>query len=70
MVDSEQEPEAPEGNPKPKGKTQKEIYKVVEQLAKMELKQRKYEGDEEGHEELSNYWLKYKIWDVWEQWRA
>ena len=50
VVDSEQEPEAPKGNPKPQGKTQKEIDEVEEQLAKMELKQRKYEGAEEGHE--------------------
>ena len=31
------------------------IDKVVEELAKFEIKQREKEGDEEGLEELSNY---------------
>ena len=34
---------------------------IVEQKAKFEPEQRKKEGDEEGLKELSNYWLKLRI---------
>ena len=49
---------------------QANIDEVVEQMAKMEIKQRKDEGDEESHEQLSNHWLKFKIWKVEEEWQA
>ena len=60
MIDLEKEPEVPKINRKTKEKTQEEIDEVVEQLAKFEITQRKNEGDEEGHEGLSNYWLRFK----------
>ena len=40
------------------------IDDVVEDLVKMELKQRDKEGDTEGFEAGSNHWLKFKIWQV------
>ena len=43
---------------------------ALEQLANFELEQRKKEGDEEGFEKLSNYWLKFKINQVEEEWKA
>ena len=36
----------------------------------MEIKQRENEGDEEGLEQLSNYWLKFKIDQVKDEWKA
>ena len=38
-----------------------EIDKAVEELTKLEIKQREKEGDEDGLEELSNYWLKFDM---------
>ena len=32
------------------------------------MEQRRNEGDEEGYEQLSDYWLKYKIWQVEQEW--
>ena len=43
---------------------------ALELLANFELEQRKKEGDEEGFEKLSNYWLKFKINQVEEEWKA
>ena len=61
MLDSGKEPEVPERNPKTKKQKHKqEIDEVVEQLAKFERPKRKKEGNEEGHEENSNYWLRLK----------
>ena len=40
------------------------IDDVVEELAKMELSQREKEGDDEGFEQKSDHWLKFKIWKV------
>ena len=40
----------------------------MEELVKFELKQRENEGDETGLEELSNYWLKFKIYQVEQEW--
>ena len=37
------------------------IDKAVEERAKFEIRQRETKGDEEGLEELSNYWLKFEI---------
>ena len=53
-----------------KEKDQKEIDKVVEEMALFEIKQRKKDGDEEGYEELSNYWLQFKISRVEDEWNA
>ena len=39
-------------------------------MAKMEMKQREMEEDEEGHEQLSNHWLKFKICQVEEEWKV
>ena len=39
---------------------------TTEKMAQMEIKQRENEGDEEGLEQLSNYWLKFKI----DEWKA
>ena len=65
----------PEKKDKPKSqkekeKKQTEIDKVVEQLAIFKIKQREKEGDEESHEQLSNYWLRYKISRVEDSWNA
>ena len=49
---------------------QAEIDKIVEEMAKMEIKQREIEGDEEGHEQLSDHLLKFKIWQVEGEWKA
>ena len=49
---------------------QAKIDEVVEQLAKMEIKERKDEGDKESHEQLSNHWLKFKIWKFEQEWAA
>ena len=43
---------------------------VVDELAKMELNQREKEGDEKGFEQLSQQWLKFKIWKVEQKWAA
>ena len=43
---------------------------TTEEMAKMEIKQREKEGDEEGLEQLSNYWLKFKIDQVKDEWKA
>ena len=48
----------------------KEQEKVVEELVKFKLKQREKEGDEAGLEEFSNYWLKFKIDQVEEEWKT
>ena len=37
------------------------IDKAVEERAKFEIRQRETKGDEEGMEELSNYWLKFDM---------
>ena len=47
---------------------QEEHDKVLEELAKFEIKQRKADGDEEGHEQLSKYWLKLKIYQLESDW--
>ena len=39
-------------------------------MALFEIKQRKRDGDEEGHKELSNYWLQFKISRVEDEWNA
>ena len=38
------------------------IDEAVKALVEMELIQRKKEGDLEGYEEGSEYWLKFNIW--------
>ena len=38
------------------------IDEAVKALVEMELKQRKKEGDLEGYEAGSEYWLKFNIW--------
>ena len=47
-----------------------EIDKAVEELTKLEIKQREKEGDEDGLEELSNYWLRFKIYQVEKEGKA
>ena len=47
-----------------------EIDKAVEELAKFKIKQREKEGDEEGLKQLSSYWLKFKIDQVEDEWKA
>ena len=47
---------------------QKKIDETVEELAKMEIKQRQQEKDEEGEEQLSEHWLKFKISQVEHEW--
>ena len=42
----------------------------VEERAKLEFKQREKEGDEKSLEQLSNYWLKFKIDQVEDDWKA
>ena len=74
-VDKEDEsPEMMPDEEKPETEKEKEIQmeidEVVEQLAKFEIEQRKNEGDKQGHEQLSNHWLKYKIRSVEEAWKA
>ena len=39
-------------------------------MATFEIQQRGKEGDKEGHEQLSNYWLRYKISSVEDSWNA
>ena len=53
-----------------KKRDQDMIDDVVEELAKMELSQREKKGDDEGFEQLSEHWLKFKIWKVEQEWAA
>ena len=44
------------------------FYDAVEDLIEMELENRRKEGDTEGFEEGSEYWLKFKIWKLEQDW--
>ena len=35
-----------------------------------QITQRKVKGDEEGHKQLSNHWVRFKIWKVAKEWEA
>ena len=45
------------------------IDEAVKALVEMELIQRKKEGDLEGYEEGSEYWLKFSIWKTEKDWK-
>ena len=45
------------------------IDEAVKALVEMELIQRKKEGDLEGYEEGSEYWLKFNIWKTEQDWK-
>ena len=61
--------EGDEGTENEKKVNQWLIDDVVKDLVEMELNQRKKEGDEEGFEEGSLHWLKFKIWKVEQEWK-
>ena len=42
---------------------------MVKDLVEMELDNRKKDGDEEGLEEGSLHWLKFKIWKLENDWK-
>ena len=48
----------------------KRIEDVVEDMAKLEVNKREVKGDEKGFEQLSDHWLKFKIWKVEQEWAA
>ena len=45
------------------------IDEAVKALVEMELIQRKKEGNLEGYEEGSEYWLKFSIWKTEKDWK-